>query len=129
MNAVLDAWAVMTLVKRDVGADRVRRAIAGGGARMCSVNLGEVHYVTIRTHGSAVARDQSARIRAAVAVEDPDWELVCDAAKIKAKGGLSYADAFCVATARRHAAPLLTGDSEIVESAEGVDVVDLRSVA
>ena len=46
---------------------------------------------------------------------DPDWPLVSAAAKIKARGGLSYADAFCIATAVRVEAPLWTGDPEIVE--------------
>jgi len=44
----------------------------------------------------------------------------------RAQGGLSYADAFCVATARRHRAALYTGDPEILHFDDaGVDVVDL----
>jgi len=50
-------------------------------------------------------------------VLDPDWDLVVVAAKVKASGGLSYADAFCVATADRLDAVLWTGDREIIDLA------------
>jgi predicted nucleic acid-binding protein len=54
--------------------------------------------------------------------------LVFSAARIKARGGLSFADAFCVATAERLQAPLWTGDPEIIAVSESVrcEVVDLR---
>lgn len=51
------------------------------------------------------------------------------AAEIKARGGLSYPDAFCVATALRHRAPLYTGDPEIIELGADIEVIDLRSTA
>jgi predicted nucleic acid-binding protein len=58
---------------------------------------------------------------------EPDWPLVRRAAAIKARGRVSYADAFCVATAQRLDAPLWTGDPEIIALAGGtLDVVDLR---
>jgi predicted nucleic acid-binding protein len=62
-----------------------------------------------------------------VRAEAPDSELVIAAARIKAGGGISYADCFAIATARRFEAPLLTGDPEIVRHARGVEVVDLRT--
>ncbi|MDW5597753.1 PIN domain-containing protein [Conexibacter stalactiti] len=50
-------------------------------------------------------------------------------AEIKARGGLSYPDAFCVATALRHRAPLYTGDPEIIKLGADIEVIDLRSTA
>lgn len=41
-----------------------------------------------------------------------DFDLVSEAAKIKARHPLSYADAFAVATALRHDATIITGDPE-----------------
>jgi predicted nucleic acid-binding protein len=43
---------------------------------------------------------------------------------------LAYADAFCIATAQRLDAPLLTGDPEIIDRAEGLrcTLVDLRQL-
>lgn len=62
-------------------------------------------------------------------VVNPDWALVFSAARIKAGGGPSYADAFCIATAERLKAPLWTGDPEIITLAESMrcEVVDLRT--
>jgi predicted nucleic acid-binding protein len=62
-------------------------------------------------------------------VIDPDWALVATAARIKAAGGMSHADAFCAATAVRLDAHLWTGDPEIIDRAEQLPcrVVDLRS--
>lgn len=66
-------------------------------------------------------------MRGVVEVEDPDWPLVRVAARVKARGGLSYADT--VATAHRHRAPLYTGDRELVSLGGELDVVDLREAS
>jgi predicted nucleic acid-binding protein len=59
-------------------------------------------------------------------VIDPDWPLISAAAEIKARGDLSFADAFCLATAERFNAPLLTGAPEILVVDGAVEFVDLR---
>ena len=56
----------------------------------------------------------------------PDWPLVVAAARLKAAGGISYADAFCVASAERHQVPLYTGDPEILALQIPVQRIDLR---
>jgi predicted nucleic acid-binding protein len=80
------------------------------------------------SRGEKAASADIERIRKRSEALGPDWALVRSAAGIKAGGGLSYADAFCVATAKRLDSPLLTGDPEIVERADelGCAVVDLR---
>jgi PIN domain nuclease of toxin-antitoxin system len=129
VKVVLDAWAVLALLQGEPPGHRVREAIAGGQARMSSVNLGEVHYSLVRAFGRSVAVQHTDAVQKAVAVEDVDWDLVRAAAEVKAEGGMSYADAFCVATARRHGLPLMTGDREIVDAALDVEVIDLRAAA
>jgi predicted nucleic acid-binding protein len=124
---VLDAWAVVELLRRRPSAALVASAIAEQQAVMSSVNLGEAYYSVVRSHGWRAARGGIDGIRGVVTVEDPDWELVRSAAEIKARGGLSYPDAFCVATAVRHRAPLYTGDPEIIGLDAGIEVIDLRS--
>jgi len=94
---------------------------------MSSINLGEVYYALVKSHGLAIADDRTAAIRRAIRIEDPDWALVVDAARLKARGGVSYADAFCVATAERHGAPLYTGDPEILALDVPAQRVDLRA--
>lgn len=129
MVAVLDAWAVMAVLQGEPAARRVRDVIVQDDARISSVNLGEAYYVVQRRRGRRVATEQIDRMRALVRVEDPDWETVRLAADIEAGGGLSYPDAFCVATALRHRAPLYTGDPEIVRLGADIEVIDLRSTA
>jgi len=127
---VLDAWPVAALLNGEPAASRVAELLeAGDGIGMSSINLGEVYYGMVRRRGRAVAQDLVRGIRQLIRVEDPDWELVRSAAEIKAGGGLSYPDAFCVATAMRHRAPLYTGDPEIIGLGADIEVIDLRSTA
>ncbi|ADB52149.1 type II toxin-antitoxin system VapC family toxin [Conexibacter woesei] len=129
MVAVLDAWAVMAVLLDEPAARRVRDVIVQHDARISSINLGEAYYIVQRKRGRRVATEQIDRVRALVHVEDPDWPLAHAAAEIKAGGGLSYPDAFCVATAMRHRAPLYTGDPEIIGLGADIEVIDLRSTA
>lgn len=128
---VLDSWALLAYLKDEDQADRVESAWLEEGATICSVNLGEVLYIRMRGDGEDSAVADIDRVRQRLDVIDPDWPLVSEAARIKAHGGLSYADAFCVATALRAEAPLWTGDPEIVDHAAeyACAVVDLRTPA
>jgi PIN domain nuclease of toxin-antitoxin system len=123
---VLDAWAVLALYEGHPRAGEISSAIEGGGAIVSAVNLGEALYWLERDHGLKRATELVDGIRSTAYVEEPDWTLVASAAHIKAGGGLSYADAFCIATAQRHDAPLYTGDPEILALGELVEMVDLR---
>jgi uncharacterized protein len=95
---------------------------------MSAINVGEVLYQLERDHGRPQAMRLVDKLRSVTVVEDPDWELVVLAARVKVPGRLSYADAFCVATAIRHRAALFTGDPEILAIGPIVELVDLRRV-
>jgi predicted nucleic acid-binding protein len=107
----------------------VEAALDTAEAVISAINLGEVLYKLERDHGREQATMLVDRVRAVTTVEDPDWDLVVSAAHVKAAGGLSYADSFCVATAQRHNAPLYTGDPEILALRDLVELVDLRTEA
>ncbi len=127
MKAVLDAWALIAFFDDAPGsAARVEALLEGGEGAVCSINLGEVLYRQTRLAGGRAARERVTALRGNLEVVDPDWRLVEDAAAIKAPGGLSYADAFCVATANLLGAPIWTGDPEIIELPGDHEVVDLR---
>ncbi|MGI8631704.1 MAG: type II toxin-antitoxin system VapC family toxin [Solirubrobacterales bacterium] len=123
---VLDAWAILALLTNEPAAGRVRSLIVEGEAAICAVNLGEVLYSLIRTIGREFADERVAGVRQVVQVIGVDWPLIELAAETKAEGGLSYADAFCVATARARGSALATGDPEILALADQLEVVDLR---
>ncbi len=126
---MLDAWALVAFLDDErPAAAQVEVALSSGEAAACSINLGEVLYTQIRTGGAVAARQGVAKLRGVIEVIDPDWDLVVAAAKVKANGGLSYADAFCVATADRLEAELWTGDPEILDLAGKLqfEVRDLR---
>ena len=119
----------MTLYEDGPSAGEVASAIETEQAVVSAVNLGEVLYMLERDHGQRRATELVEQVRSVTTVEDPDWDLIVSAAHIKARGGLSYADAFCVATAQRHKAPLYTGDPEILALKGAVKLVDLRTTA
>jgi predicted nucleic acid-binding protein len=127
LPAVLDAWALLAFYEDHPRAGAVFDVIDAGEAIVSAVNLGEVLYQLERELGRDRAFELVEALRSITFVEDPDWELVCAAAHLKAGGGLSYADCFCVATAERHAATLYTGDPEILALAGTVAVLDLRA--
>ncbi|MBA2261044.1 MAG: PIN domain-containing protein [Solirubrobacterales bacterium] len=126
MTIVLDAWAVTALFGDEHAADRVERALEEEDAVVSWINLGESFYNAIRRRGRKAADAALRSLLPLVEAETPDPPLVLAAAALKAEHRLSYAGAFCVATAQRHRAPLWTGDPEIIALGDLVEVVDLR---
>ena len=120
-QTVLDSWAVLALLLGETSAALIvrrhlRRAKAGNTRLLLNiVNLTEVFYRTWHLLGEARAEETWSLVRALpvdiVPVKEP---LAREAARVKAQHPLSLADAFAVATARLHSAPILTGDPEIL---------------
>jgi predicted nucleic acid-binding protein len=94
---------------------------------MSWINLGEVFYVVHRATAAERARAVVGDLRHRLRLDLPTEARVLEAASIKAKHALAYADAFAIATAMAHDASLLTGDAEILDAGERTwQVVDLR---
>jgi len=101
-------------------------AEAGHAAASWSIiNAGEVLYQLVRRQGDDVALDfwnasESGRLplRAYSATD----ARVRQAALLKARFAVSYADAFAMGLAREFGAPLVTGDREIRASAHEAGV-------
>lgn len=95
--------------------DRFAQAMESGVLlALCVVNWGEVIYQFERSGGTAAAVSVIRDIdNLPVEVVPVDRSLTCLAASFKARGGLSYADAFAAALARERNAGLLTGDPEL----------------
>lgn len=126
MTIVLDAWAVTALFGDEDAADRVERVLEEKHVVVSWINLGESFYNAIKRRGRPAADAALSSLLPLIEAETPDPPLVMAAAALKAEHRLSYADAFCVATAQRHRAPVWTGDPEILALEDDVEVVDLR---
>lgn len=107
-------------------ASRVLELLESGRAVMSWVNIGEAAYVIQRRHGRDAANETVDDLRARLAsAVDADADLTRQAARIKAAGGMSYADAFAAATASIRGAVLLTGDLELLGPDRGWRTEDL----
>lgn len=119
--AVVDAWAILAFLRAEEPAAtamrRYLRRAQNGNLRLLLnlINLGEVFYRLLQLTGEAQAEERLGQVKALPIDIVPVREsLVLEAARIKSRHPLSYADAFAVATGRLENAPVLTGDPEIL---------------
>jgi len=117
---VLDSFALLAYLQDEPGAQIVQDVLADESAEifLCTVNLGEVYYITYREKGEAEA-EEALLIVEQLPIEEvvPDRELVLQAARIKASFSISYADAFVAALAERRQGTIVTGDPEFKQLA------------
>jgi predicted nucleic acid-binding protein len=122
----LDSWAVLRWLEGvEPAASRVE-AVLADPPLMSWINLGEVSYIVERKAGGAQAHEVVRTLRRQLRLDLPSEDRILQAARIKARHRMAYADAFAVATALAHRATLLTGDPEIIGADPGWPVTDLR---
>ena len=127
-TAVLDASALLALLKDEPGAAKVADAIAD--ARMSSVNYAEVvsHFV----HAGMPLDQVGAMLKPLpMTIVAADQALATIAGGLRAAtagAGLSLGDRFCLALAHRDSLPALTADRNwhSVAGAAGVTVSVIR---
>ena len=128
MSVVLDASALIAMLKGERGAAKVAGAIAG--ARVSSVNYAEVvsHFV----QAGMPERDVDSLLDPLpMTVVPADKALAQLAGRLRgvtAEAGLSLGDRFCLALARRDGLPAWTGDlgwKKVADAAQ-VKVVAIR---
>jgi uncharacterized protein with PIN domain len=114
---VLDSYAILALVEDEPGAQVVADIILDESAEPCLslINLGEVYYIVFRRQGEAAADEivRSVRQEEGLDIAGVSWPRVQHAARLKAGGGLAYADAFVLGLAQELDASLVTGDPEL----------------
>jgi PIN domain nuclease of toxin-antitoxin system len=128
MSVVLDASALIALVRGERGAAKVAGAIAG--ARVSSVNYAEVvsHFI----HAGMPEQEIDAMLDPLPMVVVPvDKALARLAGRLRgvtAEAGLSLGDRVCLALAQRDGLPAWTSDQawRKVADATGVKVVAIR---
>ncbi|KHL25373.1 twitching motility protein PilT [Croceibacterium mercuriale] len=122
MSVVLDASALIAMLKGERGAAKVAAGIAG--ARVSSVNYAEVvsHFV----HAGMPERQVDAMLDPLPLTLVPaDKALAQIAGRMRAataEAGLSLGDRFCLALARRDGLPAWTSDQSWRKIADAVEV-------
>ncbi len=116
---VLDTWPILEWMNgRQPATDAVEKLFdesLAGTTRlfMNAINVGEVYYFLRKTHSEKISeywRELSATVPATIEV--PTANEIWDAALLKGRYPIAYADAFAAALAQKHRCPLLTGDPE-----------------
>jgi predicted nucleic acid-binding protein len=113
---VLDSFALLAYLKKEAGSEKVKKLLADNDvhALINDINVGETYYIIARERGLNQADYFTDTIMPSMPITPLANALhdVIEAARIKAKYSLSYADCFAVATSYRERAPLITGDPE-----------------
>ena len=115
---VLDSYSLLAYIEGEAGAEtmieifRVARD-SGRSLFLSVVNWGEVYYITMREAGHERA-DEVAHLISTLPIQivPADLDLTRQAAELKAKHRMSYADCFTAALARQRKAELVTGDRD-----------------
>jgi len=90
---------------------------------MSEINSAEVYYDVRKTKPAGFAEVwKSAQGSFPITFETPSREEIWEAAELKARYPISYADAFAAALALKHNCPLVTGDPEF----RGIQEIELH---
>ena len=125
---VFDAHAILRWAQKESGYQKVKSLMiscreGSASGYMNRLNLGEVHYKTIRALGLEGAKDFMENfVRLPITIILPDEALIWKATELKAQYPISYADCFAAATALIHRAAVLTGDPEFKKLTKVVSV-------
>jgi ribonuclease VapC len=115
---VLDSFAVIAHLEGEDRGERVtsilKEAQSGRVILYLSViNLGEVHYITLRERGAEAAGQILQLIKLLpITIIDADFDLTIKASILKSKYPIAYADCFAASLALDKGAKLITGDPE-----------------
>jgi len=123
---VFDSYALLALLEDEPGADLVTELISDrkNEIYLSAINLGEIYYLLLRRSGFNQAERvlESITLEDTISIAEASWDRVKEASKVKAGGGLSFADAFAVSLAKELEAQLITGDPEIIVKAEANNI-------
>ena len=125
---VLDSFAMIAYFEDEPGADKVSEILSvviGRKAKgfMSVINWGEMYYNTMREQGVEEAESVLTQFdKYPIKLVEADRRLTYDAAKLKARYKIAYADCFAAALALSLNALLITGDPEFKKLAHELSV-------
>jgi ribonuclease VapC len=125
---VFDSYAMIAYFEDEPGAARVAqilRQLIQGKAKgyMSVVNWGEVYYNTMREEGIAEAERVILQLdKFPIQIVEVNRNFAYEAAKLKGKYRIAYADCFAVALSVKLNASLVTGDPEFRKLKERISI-------
>jgi ribonuclease VapC len=123
---VLDSYAMIAYFEDEAGADRVARILrqlfqSKAKGYMSVVNWGEVYYNTMREEGVDEAEKVILQLdKFPIQIVEVNKDFAYEAAKLKGKYRIAYADCFAVALSVKLNATLVTGDPEFKKVKERI---------
>ena len=115
---VVDSYSLIAYFEGEAGAATMVEVFksardSGRPLLLSVVNWGEVYYITLREAGLERAEQVSDTISALpIEIVAADLQLTKEAARLKSRGGIAYADCFAAALAMTRKSELVTGDTE-----------------
>ena len=115
---IFDSYALIAVFEEEKGHEKVTQLLSEIAEEkhegfLSAVNLGEIYYMLSRKRGKERAEIALHSVfQMPIEIVDADVSLAYEAAKIKAKCKMSYADAFAAALTILKKGTLITGDKE-----------------
>lgn len=115
---VFDSHALISFFRKEPAYAFVRDLLVKianneSEAFISSVNVGEIYYMLVKKGSIKIAEAAIASLKQfPLHFIDPDFSMCMEAAALKAKYSISYADAFAASLAMKRKATLITGDDE-----------------
>jgi len=125
---VLDSFAMIAYFEDEPGADKVSeilRVVMDRKAKgfMSVINWGEMYYNTMREQGVEEAERVLTQFdKYPIKLIEADRRLTYEAAKLKARYKIAYADCFAAALTLSLKALLITGDPEFKKLAQELSI-------
>lgn len=129
---VFDSFALLAFFQAEEGAETVKVILEKALKKeahvyMSAINLGEIYYLSVRKLGEIQAEQMLDDIeKLPITIEEASLERIMEAARIKARYTVSYADAFCISLAKELKAPVVTGDPEFNQLDSLIETIWLR---
>jgi ribonuclease VapC len=126
---VLDSYSLIAYFEAEAGSQIVAEALktardSGLSLLLSVVNWGEVFYITLREtseEGALAVLDAISNLP--IEIITADLELTKEAARLKSRGGIAYADCFAAALAKLRKSELVTGDPEFKKVEDVVKIL------
>ena len=114
MTVLIDSWAWIEYYRGSTLGENVRPVIEGNEeAYVSTISIAEVYRWFLSSYGPREAELERRTIKERCLLAPVDEGIAVEAAKVRHGAKLSLGDSIVLATARKYAAKVVTGDREL----------------